>query len=146
MDTKFGAAIETGQAEEFVKTALGLKEIPGYKSYISVDGGMTDNPRYALYKARYTAYLASDMGREYDGTYTLAGRCCESGDIIIEKMRFPRCRRGDIIAVAATGAYNYSMASNYNRFPRPPIVMIKDGRASIAVRRESIDDMLACDL
>lgn len=127
-------------------TVGAVKEIPGFKNYISVDGGMPDNPRYALYQSRYTALIANraDMPRDYRAT--LAGRCCESGDLLGEDMDIQRAERGDILAVLVTGAYNYSMASNYNRIPRPPVILVKDGKARVAVRRETYDDLLSCDV
>ncbi len=122
------------------------KEIPGYKNYVSVDGGMTDNPRYALYASRYTALIANRAGEEKTYPCTIAGRCCESGDLLGEEMMLQPCARGDILAVLVTGAYNFSMASNYNRIPRPPVVMLNEDGEYVAVRRESFDDLLRNDL
>ena len=185
-------------------TAGSVKRIPGYKVYISTDGGMTDNPRYALYRSAYTCYVANRMGEqmaaielaaaerqpaepepltvaaaseqpaepepitaaaaseqpaqpepitaaaasEQPGMLaSIVGRCCESGDIIQEAVPVPESvQRGDIIAVCTTGAYNYSMASNYNRIPRPPIVMLQGGRSYLAVRRESLEDLIRNDI
>lgn len=127
-------------------TVGSVKEIAGYKSYVSVDGGMTDNPRYTLYEAPYTVALASRANAASDFTATIAGRCCESGDIIQENVSLPRPVRGDILAVLTTGAYNYSMSSNYNRIPRPPVVMLRDGEAYIAVKREGFEHMCALDV
>ena len=127
-------------------TVGGVKEISGYKNYISIDGGMTDNPRYALYESEYTVYNASDAATEPDYVATIAGRCCESGDLIQENVKIKKPQRGDIIAVATTGAYNYSMASNYNRVPRPPVVMLSDNGDYIAVKRESLDDLIDLDI
>ena len=121
------------------------KEIKGFKNYASVDGGMTDNPRYALYESPYTCYLANRMNDDVNFTCTIAGRCCESGDIIQENVDIPKPKRGDILAVLCTGAYNYSMASNYNKVPRPPIIAIRDSKAKIAVRRETYADLCALD-
>lgn len=126
-------------------TVGATKEIEGFKNYASIDGGMTDNPRYALYQSAYTVYLANKMNEEADFTCTIAGRCCESGDLIQEGVTIPKPTRGDIIAVAVTGAYNYSMASNYNRVPRPPIIAIRDGKARVSVRRETYADLCALD-
>lgn len=124
-----------------------VKRIPGYKNYVSVDGGMTDNPRYALYRARYTCLLANRMNEKRDFSCSIVGRCCESGDIIQETVPMPSTvKRGDILAVCTTGAYNYSMASNYNRIPRPPIVMLSQGDSYLAVRRETYADLCACDV
>lgn len=128
-------------------TAGSVKRIPGYKTYVSVDGGMTDNPRYALYKSSYSCYNASRMDEDADMNATIGGRCCESGDIIQTDVPLPETTsRGDIIAVCTTGAYNYSMASNYNRIPRPPVVMLKNGESYAAVRRETFEDLTGLDL
>jgi len=126
-------------------TVGSVKEVKDYKTYISVDGGMTDNPRYTLYEAKYTVINASHADKEPDLTATLAGKCCESGDLIGEKMKLARPERNDILAVLTTGAYNYSMASNYNRVPRPAVVMLNKERDYIAVRRETIEDIIALD-
>ena len=125
-----------------------VKQIPGYKNYVSIDGGMPDNPRFALYKADYTCLPANKMDQARDFTCSVVGRCCESGDIIQENVPLPAdIGRGDILAVCTTGAYNYSMASNYNRLPRPPIVMLRGGKESyVAVRRESLEDLCRNDL
>ena len=123
-----------------------VKEVPGYKNYVSIDGGMTDNPRYALYGSKYTVLSASAPCAPADFSCDLVGRCCESGDIIQPAVSLPRPERGDIIAVCTTGAYNYSMASNYNRIPRPPVVMLKNGCDFVAVRRESFEDLLRNDV
>ena len=128
-------------------TVSSVKRIPGYKNYVSVDGGMTDNPRYALYKAPYTVVAAGKMNEPAELICSVVGRCCESGDIIQENVPLPETvARGDLIAVMTTGAYNYSMASNYNRIPRPPVVMLREGSASVAVRRETLDDLVALDM
>lgn len=123
-----------------------VKQIPGYKNYVSIDGGMTDNPRYALYGSQYTVYCADRMNDAPDFVCDLVGRCCESGDIIQPDVTIPRPKRGDLIAVCTTGAYNYSMASNYNRVPRPPVVMLKNGESSVAVRRETLADLIQNDV
>ena len=127
-------------------TVGSVKEITGFKNYISVDGGMPDNPRYALYQSRYTAVIANKADSPRDFKATIAGRCCESGDLIGEDMDIQKPRRGDILAVLVTGAYNYSMASNYNRLPRPPVIMVKDGKARLAVRRETYEDIVRNDI
>lgn len=127
-------------------TVGSVKTIPGYKSYVSVDGGMTDNPRYALYQSPYTVLIANKADKPKDFTATIAGRCCESGDMIGENMPVQSTERGDILAVLVTGAYNYSMASNYNRIPRPAMVMIKDKTPRVVVRRESYEDIVANDI
>ena len=128
-------------------TVGSVKRITGYKNYVSVDGGMTDNPRFALYGSRYTVLSADKQQEENDFTCSLVGRCCESGDIIQENVSLPSsiCR-GDRVAVCTTGAYNYSMASNYNRVPRPPVVMLRGGESYVAVRRESFDDIIKNDM
>ncbi|MBQ6622217.1 MAG: diaminopimelate decarboxylase [Mogibacterium sp.] len=123
-----------------------VKTIRGYRSYITVDGGMTDNPRFALYKSAYTVCVANKMNEPADFECTVAGRCCESGDRIQEDVRIAKPERGDLLAVLSTGAYNYSMASNYNRLTRPPIVMISGGQHRLAVRRETFEDLINCDL
>lgn len=127
-------------------TVGSVKTITGYKSYVSIDGGMTDNPRYALYESDYTVLLANRAADAPDFTATIAGRCCESGDLIQEDVDLPKPKRGDTLAVLVTGAYNYSMASNYNRIPRPPVVMVKDGESYVAVKRESYEDLCRNDL
>ncbi len=128
-----------------VYTVSSVKRIPGYKYYVVVDGGMADNPRYCLYGAPYTV-LHADRETAFYAVYDLAGRCCESGDIIQPTVKLPDdTRRGDHIAVCTTGAYNYSMASNYNRLGRPPVVMLRDGESCLAVRRETLEDLTALD-
>jgi diaminopimelate decarboxylase len=126
-------------------TVGSIKEITGYKNYVAIDGGMTDNPRYALYGSAYTVYTANHMDAPADYLCTVAGRCCESGDLIQENVKLARPHRGDLIAVAVTGAYNYAMASNYNRVARPPIVLLgKTDR--LAVRRETPADIAHLDV
>ena len=134
-----------GPAGLTLYTAGAVKEIPGVRTYLSVDGGMGDNPRYILYQAPYEAMVANRAAEPKTRTVTLAGRCCESGDLIGEHMQMQEARAGDIIAVLATGAYNYAMASNYNRIPRPPVVMLREGRARVVVRRESYEDLVRND-
>lgn len=123
-----------------------VKEIPGFKNYVSVDGGMADNPRYALYQSPYTALIANKAALPANFCATVAGRCCESGDLLGEGMLLQRPERGDLLAMLVTGAYQHSMASNYNKLPRPPLVMIKDGKARVVVRRETYEDLMAYDL
>ncbi len=127
-------------------TVGSVKEITGFKNYISVDGGMPDNPRYALYQSQYTALIANRASEDADYRATVAGRCCESGDLIGEDMELQSAQRGDILAVLVTGAYNYSMASNYNRLPRPAVVAVKDGNARVVVKRESYEDLIRNDV
>ena len=127
-------------------TVGAVKKIEGYKNYVSVDGGMTDNPRFALYGSEYTVLPATRLGAERDMVADVVGRCCESGDIIQPDVALPAdMARGELLAVLTTGAYNYSMASNYNRIARPPVVMLRDGESYVAVRRETLEDILALD-
>ena len=124
-----------------------VKKIPGYKNYVSIDGGMGDNPRFALYGSKYTCFIANKMDEICDFKCDLVGRCCESGDIIQEHIVVPSSvGRGDIAAVCTTGAYNYTMASNYNRLGRPPVVMLSGGESYVAVRRESFEDLIRNDV
>lgn len=123
-----------------------VKEIKNVRTYLAIDGGMTDNPRYALYQADYEAVVANKAGLPKDFEVTIAGKCCESGDLIQENTMIQKCGRGDLLAVLATGAYNYSMASNYNRIPRPAVVMIKDGKPRLIVKRESYADLVRNDV
>ena len=127
-------------------TVGSVKDITGYKSYVSIDGGMTDNPRYALYQSEYTVMVADRAEAPADYVCTVAGRCCESGDLIAEGIKIPRPERGETLAVLVTGAYNYSMASNYNRIPRPPIVFVGGDEERIAVRRETYEDLCRNDI
>ena len=127
-------------------TTGGTKTVEGYRSYVMVDGGMTDNPRYALYKSAYTIVNASRAADPANFACTVAGRCCESGDRIAEDICVAKPERGDIIAVLGTGAYNYAMSSNYNRVPRPALVMLSGGTARLAVRRQTVEDLLALEL
>ncbi len=122
-----------------------VKEIKDIRTYVSVDGGICDNPRYIMYGAEYTA-LAVKKPLADGKKVTIAGKCCESGDLIGEDMELPEVESGDLVAILSTGAYNYSMSSNYNRIPRPPIVMIKDGQPTLAVRRETYADIVKNDL
>lgn len=140
-----GRAI-VGNAGITLYTIGNIKEIPGIRTYVSVDGGMGDNPRYALYKSDYTAVVANKASQPADETVTIAGKCCESGDLIQENTKIQQAEPGDILAVFSTGAYNYSMASNYNRIPRPALVMVKEGKPYLAVRRESYEDLVRNDL
>ena len=127
-------------------TVGSVKNITGYKSYVSIDGGMTDNPRYALYQSEYTVINASRADEKPDLVATVGGRCCESGDLIQENVKIKTPVRGEKLAVLVTGAYNYAMASNYNRLPRPAMVMLKDGIDTLAVRRESFEDLVRNDI
>lgn len=123
-----------------------IKHIPNVRTYVAIDGGMTDNPRYALYGSAYEVEIANKANRPKDFTATVAGKCCESGDLIGENMAMQRPERGDIMAVLATGAYNYSMASNYNRIPRPAAVLVNNGQARVIIQRESYENLITNDL
>ena len=121
------------------------KEVPGVRNYLAVDGGMSDNIRPALYQAKYDAAIANKMNVESTTTYTVAGKCCESGDKLIEKILLPSVEAGDILAVFCTGAYGYSMASNYNRLPRPAVVFVEQGQHRIVIKRETYEDLIKLD-
>ena len=123
-----------------------VKEIENVRTYVSIDGGMCDNPRYILYGSKYTAVLANNASAEPVAPITIAGKCCESGDLIQEHVMMPQIHVGDTLAVLATGAYNYSMSSNYNRIPRPPIVAVSGNEAKIIVKRETYDDLIKNDV
>ena len=127
-------------------TVGSVKKIPGIRNYVSVDGGMVDNPRYILYQSAYEVVCANKINDEKSLTATVAGKCCESGDLIQENVKLPEVEAGDILAVLSTGAYNYSMASNYNRIPRPPVVMVKDGKARLIIKGESYEDIIKNDI
>ncbi|MBL7064839.1 MAG: diaminopimelate decarboxylase [Anaerolineae bacterium] len=122
------------------------KEIPGVRIYVSVDGGMADNIRPALYGARYTALAANKAHQPAEETVTVAGRFCESGDVLIRDIALPRLSAGDLLAVPGVGAYCLPMASNYNLAPRPAVVLVKEGQASLIQRRETFEDLTARDL
>ncbi|NLB80837.1 MAG: diaminopimelate decarboxylase [Clostridiaceae bacterium] len=136
----------TAPAGITVYTVGAVKQIPKMRTYVSVDGGMADNPRYILYRSKYQALMVHNPLAKPENTVTIAGKCCESGDILIENIEMPHIKAGDLIAVLATGAYNYSMASNYNRIPRPPVVMVSGGKSKLAVKRESYDDIIKNDI
>ncbi len=123
-----------------------VKRIPGLRTYVAVDGGMSDNLRPMLYGARYSAALANRIGEPANSTVTIAGMHCESGDVLIRDTELPDPRVGDILVTPATGAYGYSMANNYNGIPRPPVVLCRDGGARLVVRRETFDDLLRRDV
>ncbi|AEV68128.1 diaminopimelate decarboxylase [Acetivibrio clariflavus] len=123
-----------------------VKNIKNVRTYVSVDGGMTDNPRYALYQSKYEAVIANRADAPRVQTVTIAGKCCESGDLLAKDIKMPEIQAGDILAMLATGAYNYSMSSNYNRIPRPPVVLVKDGKARVIVKREDYDDIIRNDV
>ncbi len=129
-----------------VYTVGSVKRIPNARTYVAVNGGMTDNPRFALYQARYDALLPERPQLPKDTTVTLAGRCCESGDLIARDIQLPPVQAGDLVCVLSTGAYNYSMASHYNRVPKPPVVMVSQGQDKLVLRRETLDDLLRNDM
>ncbi len=130
-----------GSAGTTLYTVGFLKETP-HKKYAFVDGGMTDNIRPALYQATYSCDLATDLTKEKTTTYTIAGKMCESGDVVIEKAELPELQTGDLLAVYATGAYGYSMSSNYNRALTPAVVFVKDGQSRVVVKRQEYEDLL----
>ncbi len=127
-------------------TVGSVKEITGFKNYVAIDGGMTDNPRYALYQADYTCLIANKAGEKADYKCTVAGRSCESGDLIQEDTMLQKATKNDILCVLSTGAYNYSMASNYNRVCRPAVVMVNKEKDYLVVDRESLDDLIKNDI
>ena len=135
-----------GEAGITLYTVGTIKDIPGIKKYVAVDGGMFDNPRYALYQAKYTAVLANRALEAPTETVSVAGKCCESGDIVCADVALPAAKTGDILAVLSTGAYNYSMASNYNRNLIPPMVLVKDGRANYIVKPQTFEDLVRNDV
>ncbi|MEG2259273.1 MAG: hypothetical protein RSB78_03680 [Oscillospiraceae bacterium] len=120
--------------------------IKDIRTYVSVDGGLPDNPRYALYGSEYTAVIANKADRAADMKVTIAGKCCESGDLLQENTYIQQAAVGDILAVLATGAYNYSMASNYNRIARPEMIMIRESKPRVIIRRESYEDLIRNDV
>ena len=127
-------------------TVGGVKDIKNVRKYVSVDGGMADNPRFILYEAKYTAVLANDAKKEPSEVVTVAGKCCESGDVLLKDALLPEIKPGDTLAVLATGAYNYSMASNYNRIPRPCVVSVSGGQARVVIKRETYEDLIKNDV
>jgi len=123
-----------------------IKKIHGIRTYVAVDGGMADNPRPALYQAKYEAMVANKANAPLTEVVSITGKCCESGDMLIWDICLPQVVSGDIIAVSSTGAYNYSMSSNYNRLPRPAVVLVKDGQADVIVVRETYEDLVRNDI
>jgi len=134
-----------GEAGTTLYTVGDIKTIPGVRTYVSVDGGMADNPRPALYQAKYTCMLAGRMNEKDTTVVSIAGRTCESGDMLIWDASLPETKAGDILAVFSTGAYHYSMASNYNMLPKLPVVLVKDGKAGLMVRRQTYEDLMRND-
>lgn len=135
-----------GEAGMTIYSIGAVKEIPGVRTYVSIDGGMPDNPRPSLYEAKYEGVIINKIHEEPTEIVTIAGKCCESGDILIWDLKIPKVERGDFLGVLSTGAYNYSMSSNYNRIPRPAVVMITQGKDRLIVKRETYDDILRNDL
>ncbi|WP_110932415.1 diaminopimelate decarboxylase [Paenibacillus bouchesdurhonensis] len=135
-----------GDAGTTLYTVGSTKDIPGVRKYVAVDGGMTDNPRPALYDSKYEAMLANRGNDSNEETVSIAGKCCESGDMLIWDLELPRVNQGDLLAVSCTGAYNYAMASNYNRIRRPAVVFVKDGVSDVVVKRETLEDIISCDV
>ena len=130
-----------GEAGVTLYSVGAIKEIPGVRKYLAIDGGMFDNPRYALYESKYTPVLANRATEEATELVSIAGKCCESGDLIAVDVALPKANSGDILAILSTGAYNYSMAMNYNRNLIPPCVLVKDGEADYIVRPQTYADL-----
>ena len=124
-----------------------FKEIPGMKTYISVDGGMSDNPRPITYQSNYSACLVNDpFNKSKKNKYTVAGKHCESGDVLFKEIEIGSCQTGDLLCVFGTGAYNLSMSSNYNRIPRPAALLVSNGNAELIQKRETSEDLLKFDV
>jgi diaminopimelate decarboxylase len=134
-----------GDAGTSLYTVGSSKEVPNIRKYLAVDGGMSDNIRPALYSAKYEAVIANKAGADPQETVSIAGKCCESGDMLIWDLPLPESEAGDILAVFCTGAYGYSMANNYNRIPRPPVVFAENGKSKLVIRRETYDDLIKLD-
>lgn len=135
-----------GDAGTTLYTVGSVKEIPGVRKYVAVDGGMTDNPRPALYESRYEAMLANRAKEAPEEVVSIAGKCCESGDMLIWDLNLPKVKQDDLLAVSCTGAYNYAMASNYNRIRKPAVVFVLNGQADLVVGRETHDDIISKDV
>ena len=135
-----------GEAGITLYTVGAIKEIKGIKKYLAVDGGMFESPRYCLYGSKYEAVLANRANEEATEVVSIAGKCCESGDLIGEGFNLPAAKSGDILAVFSTGAYHYSMASNYNRNLVPPVVLVKDKKAKYLVKPQTYDDLIRNDV
>lgn len=131
-----------GEAGITLYTIGSIKEIPGVRTYVGIDGGFPDNPRPALYQAQYEGVVANKADFPKEEYVTIAGKCCESGDILIWDLRVPKLQSGDILAVKSTGAYSYSMSSNYNRIPKPAVVMVSNGKPRLTVKRQTYEDMM----
>ncbi len=135
-----------GEAGITLYTVGRIKEISGLKNYLSIDGGMFENPRFALYQAKYSVLAAERVNDKPQVKYTVAGKCCESGDVIAENVLLPKMREGELLAVLSTGAYNYSMASNYNRNFIPPVVMVENGKSYLCVKKQDFNDIVRNDV
>ncbi len=135
-----------GEAGITLYTVGAIKDIPGVKKYLAIDGGMFDNPRYALYQSKYTAVLANRANDPDEEIVSIAGKCCESGDIIAVNVPLPKAKSGDLIAILSTGAYNYSMAMNYNRNKIPPCVLVNEGKGEYIVRPQTYEDIARNDV
>ncbi|MDD2396962.1 MAG: diaminopimelate decarboxylase [Tissierellia bacterium] len=131
-----------GEAGLTLYTIGTIKDIKGIRKYVSVDGGMTDNIRPALYQAKYESVIANKAAQPSNDLVTISGKCCESGDILIRDAYIPLAERGDILAIFSTGAYGYAMASNYNKNPMPAIVLVKEGKAEVIVKRQTYEHMI----
>lgn len=135
-----------GEAGTTLYTVGSEKEIPNIRKYVAVDGGMGDNIRPALYQAKYEAVLANRLQDKCEETVSIAGKCCESGDMLIWDLPLPKAKAGDLLAMFCTGAYGYSMASNYNRLPRPAVIFVENGKSQLIIRRETYEDIVRLDL
>lgn len=135
-----------GEAGITLYTVGAIKDIPGIKKYVAIDGGMFDNPRYALYESKYTPILANRADEEATEIVSIAGKCCESGDLIAVNVALPKAKSGDLLAILSTGAYNYSMAMNYNRNKIPPCLLVKDGKAEYIVKPQTYEDLIRNDV
>ncbi|MBO5328669.1 MAG: diaminopimelate decarboxylase [Clostridia bacterium] len=135
-----------GEAGVTLYTVGAIKDIPAVKKYVAIDGGMFDNPRYALYQSKYTVLAADKANAPCAELVTIAGKCCESGDIIAVDVPLPKVQSGDVLAVLSTGAYNYSMASNYNRNKIPPVILVNEGNAEYIVKPQTYEDIIRNDL
>jgi diaminopimelate decarboxylase len=141
-----GRSIVAGAALTLYRVGT-IKDLPGIRTYVSVDGGMSDNPRPVLYGSGYEAFLPRSTGADRPAVATIVGKHCESGDVLVRDAHLPAdIAVGDVLATPVTGAYGHSMASNYNKVPRPPVVFVRDGEDRVVVRRETLDDLLALDV
>jgi diaminopimelate decarboxylase len=135
-----------GEAGTTLYSIGSSKHVPDVRKYLAVDGGMSDNIRPALYEAKYEAVLANRPNDKVEEFVSIAGKCCESGDMLIWDLPLPKSNNSDLLAVFCTGAYGYSMANNYNRIPRPPVVFVENGEVQLVIRRETYEDLIRHDL